>query len=215
MQTVDSRNESDHDRGFMNTNLPDEEDRRMVYQQLCTSYHAIDDFRTKLLGFLPLATGTGIFLVLNDMSAARMAELKVEFGVVGLFGFLITLGLFAFELYGIKKCHALIVAGKDIEHMLGVDGHFARRPREFARVVNEPFASGIIYPAVLAAWTYIGVFNVSRSLGGVMAGLVFSLGFLLSLLYNVQMGRAPTTIVPPSRNQTVEYAGVPRAEGTR
>jgi hypothetical protein len=37
-----------------------------VYDQLCISYRAIDDFRAKLLGFLPLVSGSGIFLLLND-----------------------------------------------------------------------------------------------------------------------------------------------------
>jgi hypothetical protein len=34
-----------------------------AYNQLCTSYHAIDDFRAKLLGFLPLVTGGGLVLL--------------------------------------------------------------------------------------------------------------------------------------------------------
>ena len=33
-----------------------------VYNELCNSYRAIDDFRTKLLGFLPLVTGGGLIL---------------------------------------------------------------------------------------------------------------------------------------------------------
>lgn len=32
---------------------------KAAYQELCSSYHAIDDFRAKLLGFLPLATAGG------------------------------------------------------------------------------------------------------------------------------------------------------------
>ena len=39
------------------------ENVRTVYREPCTSYRAIDDFRMKLLGLLPLATGAGIFLV--------------------------------------------------------------------------------------------------------------------------------------------------------
>ena len=183
----------------MPTNTPDEEDLRLVYQQLCASYHAIDDFRGKLLGFLPLATGTGIFLVLGNLSAARMEELRVEFGVVGCFGFLVTLGLFSFELYGIKKCHALIEAGKDIERQLGVPGHFAKRPRELAGVINEPFAAGIIYPAVLAAWTYVAIFNVDRPPAAIAAGLVFVLGFATSLIYNMLMGRTSRPVTAPTR----------------
>ena len=33
-----------------------QEGKLKAYEELCTSYRAIDDFRAKLLGFLPLAT---------------------------------------------------------------------------------------------------------------------------------------------------------------
>ena len=39
---------------------------RAVYQELCTTYRAIDDFRAKLLGFLPLVSGAGVFVLLGD-----------------------------------------------------------------------------------------------------------------------------------------------------
>lgn len=42
------------------------ENLRLAYQQVCSSHNAIADFRAKLLGFLPLASGAGIFLLLND-----------------------------------------------------------------------------------------------------------------------------------------------------
>jgi hypothetical protein len=45
---------------------PDQDDGtilRGAYDQLCMSYRAIDDFRTKLLGFLPLVTGGGLLLL--------------------------------------------------------------------------------------------------------------------------------------------------------
>ena len=34
-----------------------------AYSEVCKSYHAIDDFRMKLLGALPLASLVGIFLL--------------------------------------------------------------------------------------------------------------------------------------------------------
>src|SRR5437879_3219394 len=95
--------------------------RRTVYQELCTSYRAIDDFRAKLLGFMPLATGTGIFL-LKDAPKEYLLP-------IGVFGFFVTLGLLAYEVYGINKCDALIRAGKRIECKLGVEnGQFSERP---------------------------------------------------------------------------------------
>jgi hypothetical protein len=37
-----------------------EQQLKTVYDQLCTSYHKVDDFRAILLGFLPLASGAAI-----------------------------------------------------------------------------------------------------------------------------------------------------------
>ena len=58
-----------------NVNLDTEkqENLRTVYRELCSSYRAIDDFRTKLLGFLPLVTGTGLFFS-NGQSQVRCSS---------------------------------------------------------------------------------------------------------------------------------------------
>lgn len=129
---------------------------RAVYQELCNSYRAIDDFRTKLLGFLPLVTGTGIFLLVTDEAKIKLAQ--PYYWPVGVFGFVITLGLFFYELYGIKKCTHLIRAGIKLEEKLNInDGQFGKRPLGVLGLINEPFASGVIYPAVLAAWMYLAL----------------------------------------------------------
>ena len=59
----DSSSHEDFDRGKSMSD-PQDEKLKTTYDQLCYSYRAIDDFRAKLLGFLPLATGTGIFLLI-------------------------------------------------------------------------------------------------------------------------------------------------------
>jgi hypothetical protein len=70
----------------------------------------------------------------------------------------ITLGLFFFELYGIKKCTQLISAGRKLEEDLHVkNGQFVTRPPGVIGFINEPFAAGVIYPAVLAAWTFLAL----------------------------------------------------------
>ena len=125
-----------------------------VYEQLCNSYRAIDDFRAKLLGFLPLATGTGVFLLITDQ--AKIKFIQPLFRPIGAFGFIITLGLFFYELYGIKKCTHLIRAGIELENDLKIrSGQFTKRPPGVALLINEPLAAGVIYPAVLAAWTFL------------------------------------------------------------
>ena len=164
-----------------------------AYTELCNSYHAIDDFRTKLLGFLPLVTGGGLVLL-----SARAEDVRKEFfGPVGRFGILVTLGLLAYELFGIKKCHALIQTGQALEQKmnlsasrLGKPGQFLRRPNNLLWVVNEPFAAAMIYPAVLAAWTYLAVLydNPSHtehpSSAQRLSLYVFVGGFALILLYD-------------------------------
>jgi hypothetical protein len=158
-----------------------------AYNELCTSYHAIDEFRYQLLGFLPLVTGGALALL-----SGRAEDIRQDFfGPVGRFGILVTLGLLAYEMFGIKKCHALLKAGDAMERDMGLrDGQFIRRPNNLLWVVNEPFAAALIYPAVLAAWTYLAVLydNPSRtadpSRAHGLALLVLVAGFALILLYD-------------------------------
>jgi hypothetical protein len=81
-----------------------------LYQRVCESYHAVDDFRMKLLGLLPVATGAGVFLLLSGKAELINNNVASAMGAIGVFGFLFTLGLFCYELFGIKKCHYIIVA---------------------------------------------------------------------------------------------------------
>ena len=152
-----------------------------AYNELCTSYRGIDDFRARLLGFLPLVTGGGLLLL-----TGRSEEVRREFfGPVGLFGIAVTTGLLAYELFGIRKCHALIEAGVALEKEMGLpDGQFTRRPNNLLGVVNEPFAAAAIYPAVLAAWTYLALFFVKGPLGEALSAIVFVGGFVGILLYD-------------------------------
>jgi hypothetical protein len=151
------------------------------YQQLVSSYQAIDNFRAQLLARLPLATGAGIFL-LYATNGAIPDETKAFLPAIGLFGMVVTLGLFVYEFYGIKKCTALIKSGKDMECMLGIDGQFRRRPAFF---FNEPFAAALIYPAVLAAWAYLGFAFVKwGNLSWIIPVLVFLIGVTGMALYN-------------------------------
>ena len=136
------------------------EDEIKFYDQLCKSYHGIDDFRAKLLGFLPLATGAGISVLLDKLPNAQNLPCKTGnlYAAVGVFGALITLGLYAYEIFGITKCAALIEAGKRIEKALHIyNGQFTKRPENTAYFINEPFAAGVIYPTVLAAWIFFAL----------------------------------------------------------
>jgi Domain of unknown function (DUF4440) len=186
----------------------DSDHLKVAYQEICASYHSIDDIRMKLLGLLPLATGAGVFLLLNkeifstikDTEVISPAALRLQgyLSPIGLFGFVITLGVFAFEIYGIKKCSALIAGGKEIEGWLHIDGAFVKRPPAVLRFINEPFAGGIIYSAVLAAWAYIGLVFSDPPHAGWVPPVVFIVGLVLSIGYHFQLnseGKIPADII--------------------
>lgn len=163
---------------------------RTAYQELTNSYRAIDDFRAKLLAFLPLASGTGIFLLLSD-KMEKMNFAKEHFWAIGIFGLVITLGLFFYELHGIKKCDHLINRGRQIECDLGIAGQFMERPDgvPFLRklvLINEPFTARIIYPAVLAAWMFLTLNHARPLAAPFAAGIVFLIGFFFPILLNLK-----------------------------
>lgn len=156
---------------------------RAVYQETCKSYHAIDDFRAKLLGVLPLVSGGGLVVLLKDV---KLDSGEARYLLpIGFLGAVVTLGLFAYEIYGIRKCHALIQAGIRLERSLNICGHFRTRPREVARFIDEPFAAGMIYPAVLGAWVYLALIAAlpSALLTGAISVVVFLVGFIGMLAY--------------------------------
>jgi len=170
------------------------ESEALAYDQLCKSYHGIDDFRAKLLGFLPLATGAGILFTAKEGPSLLQ---NFPHQIAG-FGFLIAFGLFCYEMYGITKCSELIRTGEKIERALKVQGQFVSRPHGVFRLVNEPFAAGVIYPAVLASWTFVGFVRMSAggnfylahpfaawfTSGGIFVGL-----FAFTLIYDYSLRR--------------------------
>jgi hypothetical protein len=123
----------------------------------------------------------------------RPDEVRKEFfGPVGLFGIAVTAGLLAYEIFGIKKCHALLSAGEDMERRMGLsDAQFKRRPNNVLGVINEPFAAALIYPAVLAAWTYLALFVSHRALGNVLSPIVFFAGLVGILLFDQSLRPKP------------------------
>jgi hypothetical protein len=129
------------------------ENVRLAYQELCKSYQAIVDFRAKLLGFLPLASGASFFALLGN----GKDPVPYYAWVAGLFGFSITLGLFLYELRGLQRSAVLERTGRELESALGLkDGQFTVEPSASLHgVVGTRGAAWLIYPTVLAGWAYL------------------------------------------------------------
>ena len=70
------------------------------------------------------------------------------------------------------------------------DGQFRKHAPEIVGLINEPFAAGVIYPAVLAAWFFVASVapdDLTWEIGAAQrsAILVFVVGFAVALFFNL------------------------------
>ena len=136
-----------------------------AYSEVCTSYHAIDDFRTKLLGILPIASLAGILLLGKDNLFQDGSSSQKLIGFASFFAAAFTLSLFLFEIRGILRCHHLIQRGVQLETALQVKGQFyvcSRQHDEAAqskieKVFNAKVAASAVYSLVFAAWLFLAL----------------------------------------------------------
>lgn len=136
-----------------------------AYGEVCNSYHAIDDFRTKLLGILPIASLAGILLLGKDNLFQGDISSQRLIGFASFFAAAFTLALFLFEIRGIIRCHHLIKRGAKLEESLNVKGQFTVCSDQHAesatsmteKIFNAKVASSAIYSLVFAAWFFLGL----------------------------------------------------------
>jgi hypothetical protein len=171
-----------------------------AYTELCGSYHAIDDFRMKLLGFLPLTSLIGIFGLSNTSLFTQNNEISRHLIIfVGIFAAAFTLALFLYEIRGIVRCSNLIARGRDIEVLLNVRGQFVVCMEEHKRKKDEglpaqktsifdaKLAACVIYSIVFAAWLFMVLrFGYNYSIRGcvfsaLVVGLAIGVGSFLLL----------------------------------
>lgn len=182
-----------------------QENLRAAYAEVCTRYRAIDEFRAKLLGLLPLASGTGIFLLLNSTSDT------VILTPVGVFGVAVTLGLYFYELRGIQYCVHLIAAGRALEDELRISGAFSTRPRQHVGgLISEISASHLIYGSVIAAWIFVASMLAGIVPASIAALVIATLIVGIAAQQNVRPDRVRIASVtansPPRFGEAIELA---------
>jgi len=151
---------------------PFAENKKMVYQQICTDLQSIEDFRLKLFGFLPIATA-GSFLVtiltgptiLSSIfnSAAQKTATSTQFTLVpnlvlpfGIIGALITVALFVYEEENVLRARYLIDQGRKLEYNLGV-GEMGQFELKQSHLFNPQLGSILMYSAVFAGWVCLAL----------------------------------------------------------
>ena len=135
--------------------LADSETLRQQYVEVCKNYHAIHDFRAKLLALLPVASGVGGLTLL-----ANKDNVKDFLTPIGLFGTAVTFGLFIYEARGAQRCSALKHIAQAVEKRLHLDentGQFLGEPKPVLGFVREGAASVVVYLCIVTAWLYIAM----------------------------------------------------------
>jgi hypothetical protein len=180
--------------------IPEARNESLVkaYEEICKSYHAIDEFRTRLLGLLPFSSLVGVFLL---DPAGMISDTTIEpnqlFGYVALFAALLTLALFGYEIRGMRRTHTLIAEGFHLEQQLGIQhGQFhicseQKCPDDLddnliIKFFDSKLIACFIYSTVLVAWLFISfrlgagwntkTCAVWASVTGMLVGLLVFLG---------------------------------------
>lgn len=140
-----------------------------LYDQVCANVRATDESSFKLLSLVPLVSGGGIAILLSTNTTLARLPLVV---FVGLFGAVVTFGLFRWELRNIQTCSRLIDVGAQLERerfKLPSSGQFSGRrsrpaPALFGRPIGKTEAEWIIYSAVIGAWLLLPVVSTILAL---------------------------------------------------
>ena len=119
------------------------------YTNLNTNIRFTDDISFKLLGLVPLFSGSGILVALLRSEYFWSPAIYA----MAAFGALITFGLFRWELRNIQNCLWLIDCGKAIEEAedAAKPGQFYRRP-DAPMGIGKTEAEKLIYGVTIFTW---------------------------------------------------------------
>lgn len=165
---------------------PSDDALRLVYEQICTSYHDIEDFRGRLLGLLPFVTASSfaVTLISNPQKSQALTDLVLPFGLLGA---LVTLGLFFYEAENLKRSTLLTAQGRTLEKDMNIIGPFAPHP---AGLFNARNAAGLIYSTTFAGWVCLALWFALPGVAIFISLLILIVSTVLSLpfLHRLHIG---------------------------
>jgi hypothetical protein len=162
-----------------------DETLRAEYHEVCSSHEAITGFRGKLLGLLPIATGAGIFLLLDR--SIKQQQTAVFLVAAGIFGAAVTIGLYFYEFRGMNECHLLRQRGANLERELQIILECSRFQGNPPGRIGPREAGPVVYFAVVAGWIFVSVYRFilsSLTLEIVTGGIVVA-AYLLSVFVSI------------------------------
>lgn len=134
-----------------------------LYREICNNIRFTDEMSLRLLGLVPLVSGSGIsgiFIVLVNV------EMKWSpiFAGISFFGAAVILGLYIWEQRNIQFCNTLVKCAQTIEenefHFTKEKGHYLARPeahKKFGIKLGKTIAEKIIYSVTITAWIVAGI----------------------------------------------------------
>lgn len=128
------------------------------YSEICANVRATDEISFKLLGLVPLVSGSGIFVAFLEGKTQALALPAID--LLSLFGAVVTFGLFRWELRNIQTCNWLRERASEIEKETLSDkengvGQFYHRPGApliFGLRFGKTEAEKLIYSTSVIAW---------------------------------------------------------------
>jgi hypothetical protein len=134
--------------------LPTAQTAQALYAEVAAAWRQLTDVRFKLLAFLPLVTGVGLFQLLNTNSAFSSAPRWAR-ATAAAFGLVITVALFIYERRNSELYDDLISRGRHLEKDLGAESGVFLGRLQGRTPVNHGVALFTIYGATLAAWLLV------------------------------------------------------------
>lgn len=132
-----------------------------VYSEICNGWRTLTNVRFKLLGLLPLISGTVLITLLSTRDSSYRLDGHWQV-VVGMFGLVVTLGLLIYEKRNSSLYNDLIGRGRQIENELGVHtGHFRGRP-EAGKIIKHSAGLNTIYTGTVVVWIIIVLVGLHR-----------------------------------------------------
>jgi hypothetical protein len=110
---------------------PTEDVLKTMYQEVCRRHQSISEFRGKLLGVVPIASGAFIGLIAAKVDWSTSGPLLIAAGMVGA---LVTFGLYLYEAWQSDDCRHLIHHASFLEKELHMEAGQFRTLRPKTRV---------------------------------------------------------------------------------
>jgi hypothetical protein len=133
-----------------------------LYAELCSSIRTTDEISFKLLGLVPLVSGAGIVLALDDNRPWSPMTI-----FIGLFGAAVTFAIYRWEVRNINICKWLRDRACDLEREelgLAAKGQFYKRddppngpPKVLGWRMGKTEAERLLYAVTIGAWLLLPI----------------------------------------------------------